>query len=428
MSARRSHPTPDRLAAFVAGADDAGDCARIRRHLLQPPCLHCLLEAHRALVAARPVPGEEALYELRHQGPGSLRRAALAKAARRVERLAFLYQVERALAPELAGELLRLPEESRRQATRLGARYHLVALVEYLADQSLDSVFESRTRAVSLGRLAVTLTEQLEPVRYGETEVARAMSRAWAAFGNARRVASDLWGAEAALSWASGLVDVAHPQPEDRGEILRLLGSLRIAQGREAEAELLLTEPIEGFRRGQSEPEVAKTRVVLAKCLAESGRSEESLDVLDQVKGELDPSASTNLLLIARHMRCFSFAECGRIDEARTLLEDVRGRWQTTFLASESRQRIVWLEAGIDWAFGEVAKAEARLLPIRASFDEREHLHDLGLVTWELIGFYKSMGRVQEARRMAAECRRIFESLRVARIAGETQLDLLRSS
>ena len=108
---------------------------------------------------------------------------------------------EMAEAPGLLSEILGNPPEQWEALAR-GERFRSFALCRLLLDRSYEETIETPGEGERLAALALTITDSLDPARYGDRVLADARARVWVAIANARRVAADLWGSEQALQTA----------------------------------------------------------------------------------------------------------------------------------------------------------------------------------------------------------------------------------
>ena len=164
-------------------------------------------------------------------------------------------------------------EGAERAAALADDRFHRTLVVEKLLEESGSALPEDPARAEDLAGLATAVAGHLADA----IEAMEGRARAACRLANARRLASDLAGAERALSEA-GL------NPGDVGvqaELCRTLALLRWEQGRYAEAAALL----EGAAALRAEEEMlheeGACRVLRALLLAEEGKAAEVVGLLE---------------------------------------------------------------------------------------------------------------------------------------------------
>jgi len=111
---------------------------------------------------------------------------------------------ERAAAPAFCDELLALPPAAALEGIRREDRFQTWGLCELLLAKSAELISADPNtmdpaRAGHLASLALAGAEKLDPGRHAAAVVADLKARAWAALGEARRLAADPAGAEEAL-------------------------------------------------------------------------------------------------------------------------------------------------------------------------------------------------------------------------------------
>lgn len=153
-------------------------------------------------------------------------------------RMELIHQ-ERALAPGLVEQLLSSPPGEQEALLRTG-RFQTIAVCELLVEHSFTEGFRDPARARELAELAVRVADRLDPLHYGRSVVQDFRARAWAYLGNARRLGSDLQGAEEAISLAEYFSEEGSADPLEEARVLDLKASLLGDQGHLEEAAGLL--------------------------------------------------------------------------------------------------------------------------------------------------------------------------------------------
>jgi len=277
------------------------------------------------------------------------------------------------------------------------------ALCELVCRASIEAARDDATRALELAELALRIAE-LAPA--AEAWRSRLQGYAWAHVGNARRVRSDLPGAEEAFRrasklWQAGTAEGADFLPEAR--LLDLEASLRRDQGRFAEALGLLDRAL-AVDRG----ELAK-RLLLKKAtvLEAQGDFREGVAVLLRaaplVEGE------PRLLFALRFNLAVNLWFLSRYDEVGGLLPELRK------LAAEVGNeldlvRLRWLEGRIAAGFGRRDQALGALSRVREEFASRGIAYDVALVSLELARLHLEEGRTAEVRSLARQMMWIFSA------------------
>lgn len=403
-----SHPTTDDLERYLYGEDASPDAGE---HLEQG-CIRCVTRASERLrqpAAARArlrswlrglygSTGDTERDTLRHEIAGG------------IEAFGRIVQYEEAAGPALLETLLALQSQARRTAIRNRRQYQTLGFARHLTAAARQEVFQDVERAVELGELAVEVAELLEEAGYSRGQANDARALAWAALANAHRVASDLPTADRALRQALALSREGSGDPVVQAELLSLEGSLRMNQARFKEARQVLEAAAESFARQGDRESEARALTKVGKALGDSGMSEEAVGVLERAEGLLDGDGLELQRLYARQLRAMVLADSGRASEARELLERIRPVWIREAPGFANQQRLLWLDGRISWSEGDLAAAEAKLLEVRAGWEERDELYELALVSLDLATIYLVQGRTAEVKDLATGMLPVFRS------------------
>ncbi len=106
---------------------------------------------------------------------------------------------ERGEAPGLLAELLRHPPERREVLVRNSRRFGSLSLCGLLLQASRQEGMRDPLKGEQLAKLALLLTDRLEAHSHDPRLVEDLRARCWALIANARRIASDFYGAEQAF-------------------------------------------------------------------------------------------------------------------------------------------------------------------------------------------------------------------------------------
>jgi hypothetical protein len=156
-----------------------------------------------------------------------------------LERLRSTLDRERVEAPALCAELLALPAEMALERVRQEARFQTWGLCELLLTKSAEPA-AADGEVARLATLALAGAERLDPSRHAAAVVADLKARAWAAVGEARRLAADLTGAEEALRAAAVCLSHGTGDLLVEARLLEFEAAVRRGQGRQGEAAALL--------------------------------------------------------------------------------------------------------------------------------------------------------------------------------------------
>ena len=335
----------------------------------------------------------------------------------RLEQRVSLINLERAAAPGLVDEILRLPREER--AGHVGHRYRTLAVCELLIERSFEEGFEDPPRSVEIAELAILLAERLDAEHYGHAVVQDLRARAWAYLGNARRISSDLLGAEQALAHAEALAEEGSADPLEEARLLDLKASLLSDQGWFEKAAETLGVVIDIYEEVRDPHRQGRALISQGLFLSYAGHPEKTVERIRQGLALIDPATESRLVLMARHNLAWALNDCGRPEEALRHLESFRPCY-AEFPNAWTTLRLQWLEGRIAAGLGRLDEAEDRLRDVRQSFVEQGLGYDASMVTLDLAALYLREGREgrgAEVRKLATEMLPIFLSQDVHRQA-----------
>ena len=418
------HPTPETLRRFLLSELTDEESGRVEAHLADQQCERCLFAARESLPALD-FGRREGVHlfilgihpELEGGGDRDRGREGLGEALQHTERWALVIECERALAPQLIGELERRPLLARREAIRTLERYHLFGLAETLCKTSREAVFEDPVHAIELAELAVEVASTLNPSLYSAQLTAdlRALSRA--VLGNARRASSDLFGAEAAFE--EGLLHLDHGAKVSRvqAEFRSLLGSLRMDQTRFGEAARILEEALDLLDAEDDAELLTRVTLQLGLCAGYAGEVEEALLVLGRAAELAVRLGDERLTLNARHSVSWYLVEAGDSLEALATYEKTRPLYDRFATDPWVQLRRRWLEGRIHAGLGDLETADQALSEVRAEAARRELGYELAMVNLDLALVYLDLGAPDRVQQLAEELTPVFLSQELHRHA-----------
>jgi tetratricopeptide (TPR) repeat protein len=289
-------------------------------------------------------------------------------------------------------------------------------LVELLVERSWEVSLQDPVLAGDLARLALRLGDRLSPLHYRPELVEDLRARAWIDLGNARRLTSDLTGAEEALGKAAAHLARGTRDPIERAILLDREASLRRAQRRFADALDCITKAVGIFLRNGETHRAGRSMVNLSLIHSYSGETAESIEVLTQALELIDGREDPRTMLCARHNLAGYLAEAGRYPEALRLFRDTRALYHD-FPDAWTQNRRRWLKGRIDHGLGRRGPAETSLRAARAGFLGEGIPYDTALVSLDLALLFAEQGRSAELKRLAAEMVSLFASRRIHREA-----------
>lgn len=323
---------------------------------------------------------------------------------------------ERAQAPALFVELTAYAVTQRGLIVRNDPRFRTWGLFELLVERALELAVRDSGYAEELGLLALRLSDQLDPVIYDVQLIDDYRGRAWAHIGNARRIRSDLRGAEEAFENADAHLKKGSMEAVERAIFLDFKASLRRDQRRFDEAMRLLHRAVSIFLQHGHRHRAGRSLVNLATTRNHSGNPEQAIPILQQALELIDPEQEPRLLLCTRHNLIDYLASSGRYLEAQGLYRETRPLYRD-FPDPWVQNRRKWVRGKIASGLGQPRLAESLFLAARDGFVEEGVPYDTSLVSLELATLYAGQGRTQDLRRLAEEMLPIFSSLQIHREA-----------
>jgi tetratricopeptide (TPR) repeat protein len=405
----RRHPTRDLLRQFLVDelADDAAE--EVQGHV-ERGCVSCLFTMRELMAHTEPDLFANLLRFCNPAIPAEERLARFDRAVRQTFYRALTVGGERRLGPTLLAELERRPAAARREAIRTALRYQLFGFADYLAEESRQAGFRDVVRAQELAELGVEVADVLDPSIYLPAVVQdrRALNRAF--LGNARRVASDLFGADRAFEEARFHLEHGSDSEIVRGEVLSLLGSLRIDQTRYPEAFRVLEEALGLFRQIGQRQDEGKVLLKLAIVHGYAGEPERSVEVLVEAKPIIDEDGHERHVALARHGLSWWLVEAGDPLEALAIFEKARPHYDRFQDDPWFQLRRTWQEARIYAALGDATRAEPLFDDARHTATERELPYELAMINLELAIFHLNQGDTAKVHQLAEEMAPIFRS------------------
>jgi tetratricopeptide (TPR) repeat protein len=365
------------------------------RHLLSG-CRRCLDLAQRVLY---PEVGSKPDYS------GVLRRLelGLVLALNDVE-------VERGVARALwDGYLAALEPGARRTAIRNNPDLQTWGTFELLLAQAKRITLERPVDAVDLAYAALAVADLLDPQAYGEDRIQDLRAGAWAALGNAKRLAGDFPGAGEALRMAAEMVEEGTGDPYEEANVLSMTASLLTDLGDFKKAVDTLDDAaalvrsvrdrsLEGRFRIQQSGIIGREDPARGLKLAERG-----LKLLRRAKSE-DRYAE----LAGRHLTALWANELGDCEEARATLETYRHLY-AAYPDPPTHGRLLLLDALISRSEGRLEASEGLLRRLVDHYSEHGMAFDLTLATLEWAEALVLRGGYGEATEVLREAYPLIE-------------------
>ncbi len=300
------------------------------------------------------------------------------------------------------GDRLALVEDSK--------KFRSWALCERVAAESIALASNHPRQALEMAELALRIAE-LTP---GEAAWrSRLQGYAWAHVSNARRVCSDLPGADEAMTRAWKLWEAG--AAGDLGLLNEswlpwIEAALRRAQRRFPEALKRIGEAL-AFDSGELRGEILLTKARIHETL---GDPEASTAALYEATPLIDSDQEPRNAFGLRFNLVVDLCQLGQAGEAEPRMPEVRALAER--LGEElDLTRLVWLEGKIAAGLGRTPEARAAFEQTRRVFHRRALAFDYALVSLELASLLLEQGRTAEVSALAKEMLWIFRAHGVER-------------
>ncbi len=285
-----------------------------------------------------------------------------------------------------------------------------------LCNLSHETTFTDPKLAVSLAVQAVSLARALQPEKHGVAAVASFGARAIASLGDARRVVSDLRGADEALSQAQRLLSQGSGGPLEVAQLDYYYGALRAAQRRFPEAISHFNRAVGAYRRFGDAHQQGRALIGKATACAKAGDLHESIRLQQLALPLIDTGREPRLYLAAQHNLAMDLVDIGRPQEALRILDELRPLY-VRLAEKMNLIRLRWLEAQAAKALGDASRAEQAYLEVIAAFESHEIPYDAAAASLELATVYAEQGRTAEIKQLALEMLPVFQALDIQREA-----------
>jgi tetratricopeptide (TPR) repeat protein len=314
---------------------------------------------------------------------------------------------ERREAAGLLDELLANPVAERRHRVRDDHRYQTLGLCELVVQRGLEEGFGVPRRALDMAELGIEVACHLDPAYYGEAIINDLLARAWAYLGNARRVNSDLTGAEQALTRAEALLHLGSGDPLEEARVLDFQASLLSDRGHEEEA-LACQERVVEICRELNEPHrIGRALIKQGLMLGHLDRFDEAVEMTEQALTLIEPGWEPRLQLMARHNLIGFLGLSGRGAEALERLEHLRCEY-AAFPDAWTLLRFDWLRAILLADGGRREEGAALLERVRQGFLENDRPLDAAWADLYLTLLLLELGRPAEAAATAQAAYTVF--------------------
>ena len=307
----------------------------------------------------------------------------------------------RQAAERLGGELLAGPAE-----TWLGRlsdrRFQTQDILDHLVEVCHTALpFEPR-RGLEVCEVALKLGGLLVDAPSNDQDAAESVCRVNSLGLHACRFLGDHQQAEAFLERAAFLANT----PLARGFFLRAVGLLRWDQGRMDEAEALLHQAGRCYYEVEDVKQGAVCFALLGLLYIEEEEVSRAEHLLRSARRGLDCSSQPWLAAEA----FLALARCLALGQRKSDAIALRQKaWSLYKSVPPSAISLVWRDAQVAEALGDLADAEQLFTSARRSYLEAGHLPEASLTTVHLAKLLVRLGRGEETSDLAAELSEVFE-------------------
>jgi tetratricopeptide (TPR) repeat protein len=310
------------------------------------------------------------------------------------------------------------PVERRAKVERSNQRFRSPILVDLLIDEGRSHLASSPHTALGLAECAHSVALRIPHDLYGSIWAMTALARAMGYRGNALRVLGDL---RAASGWLEGSV-MLHEREGDQdpmatAELVTLLATLYLDQGRYAESDEELGKALKLYRKIDDDPHAAHIQVMQGAVLAEMGQLPEAIAVTREALSLIDPSEDAHCYLSAAHSLAVHLRDARLFVAAREQVATHSYLYQQFADDRLIQLRRTWLEATIAHGLGELEEAELGLIAVRQGFDSEGLGYDAALAGLDLALVYVDKGEPRAVRSLAKEMVPVFLSQDIHREA-----------
>ncbi|HTG31719.1 MAG TPA: tetratricopeptide repeat protein [Thermoanaerobaculia bacterium] len=331
-----------------------------------------------------------------------------------VRTLTFASEEEHRLAVEkLRGwaqwaELEPMTPQSRFTMVESNSGLHTFGLHERLLEAARWYSRTEPAEAVDIIRLAIVVAERLDPATIGDQRLADLKAAAWAALGNAQRIANDFEGARRAFNEAWRMLESGTGVPAEEANLISLEASYMRDIGEFEMAESTLEEALQLYRKTQDTHLQGRILFKMGDAIGYVN-PERGISHIQKAVALIDASREPRLELCARHDLALFLTESGRPEEALAVLERARPLYRQ-FQDDLTQLRLHWVEGKIAFRLKEYDEAESIFGQIWDEFRARNLNQEVVLVTIDLAWVLAAKGEPARAAQLAAECYSIMKN------------------
>ena len=403
------HPTPATLEAFLRGALSIGETKAVIAHLLGG-CSRCQLAME---------PSSQVLFfpgRNEAEGNGAEYDFPIFRAINQARRESA--EQERPEPVRTPGVGAKVHEQPFGVAPHIASGLRSPEGCEALLSASRELRHQDPEVMVFLASLAVGVAERLDGRTAAPVTPATAdlRARAWGELGNARRVANDLTGAEAALEHSLAAADEGSGEPLLLARLFDLTASLYTDQRRFDQALALLDRVFEIYWAHGERHLAGRALISKGVSVGFGNQPEEALRLISAGLDLLDLRRDPALALAAVHGLIDFTVELERFAEGERLLRASR-RLYYEYADELNFLKLRWVEGKINAGLANLSRAEAAFQEVRDGFRAHQMRYHLAIVSLDLAGVWLSQGRTAELRELVEEMVHTFQAYGIHREA-----------
>lgn len=409
------HLSPQTVERLMRDELSAAELKEIIWHLLEA-CPGCTQAAEESWVLAVEATAETTSVGRSNSEGLAIRELSFDRVRRRVHSTLARLEAERTQARDLFEELKDLPIEHLCLQMRNNPRFGSLPLCDLLLERAWAMTMEEPKAAVMLIDTLLEVAVRVDSSVFGPELHHDLLARAWAYRGNVLRILNDLRLADAAFTKAESLLGTGTGDLLEKARFLGLKAALRRSQRRLEEANDYLQRTVAIYLGTDEDHLAGRAMISQAGVVFEQGNPAKSANLVKQALTLIDPAREPRLVLCSQQNLVADLAEMGLYQEAMAMLPKTR-RLSIEYGTRLDLLRFRWLEGIILQGLGHDARAEAAFLEVRKGFVDEELGYDAALVSLNLAALYARQGRVPELKRLTLEMVPIFESRDVHREA-----------
>jgi len=398
------HVTEDLFGRFLSSAVSREEAQRIIRHLVSP-CQPCSELASRMTSEVGRSSQQRQAYE-------AVFARALAFASQQEERLAL----EKLRGWAQWASLESSPPPARLARVEADERYHTHGFYERLLEASRWYIRTDPNEAVDVIRLAIRVAEHLDTAAIGAEHVADLRAAAWAALGNAERLASSFEAARRAFDEAWRILEEEGTNdPVERAHLIGLESGYTQDMGEFEAAEAALEEALDIYHKLGDTHLHGRTLLKMGDCIGQIDPERgiaRILQALPLLAGAKEP----RLDLCAQHDLAWFLNDNGQSEEALAILDRARPIYRQ-FPDSWTQLRLHWLEGRIAVNLGDLSAGESIFGQLWEELRVRDLHHELVLVSIDLAEVLVRKGEPNRAAALVEQCVPILQAWGLHRYA-----------